>query len=168
MTYLRWKGPIVGTIALGLLVAAGMFAAASTLSGPSPVMQAAGPPSRPTHNNNPVPLFKATGGPFIAATEAEAIAAGRAESAIARSETQLLTYGDVIAWTGNRTYTIDPGREVYVVVLSATLQTRGSDTAPPATCLSYTTVIDASTGQVFIVRCGNGTWPSSLPRGFAP
>jgi hypothetical protein len=157
----RWM--YVVAIAAILVGGASMFAAADDLPpggiripripAPSPLVL----PSEP-------PTFLATGGPYVGGQEAMAAAAQIAKSPISRQDVRFMHYRDVIEFTGNRTLTIDPAREVYFVVTSATFIGRHGEPI----CPSYTAVIDATTGVGFSVSCGDATWPTRLPPAFNP
>lgn len=145
---------------LAVGAAAGTVALADP-PGPIPIVPR--PPIIPQVNAAPqVPLLQATGGPYIGDAAALAAATKIARGPIGRQELRFLRYRDWVAFTGDRTTTIDLDREVYVVVTSGTFVGRSGS----PTCASYIAVIDASTGDGLSVMCGQGTWPTRLPDAF--
>jgi hypothetical protein len=151
----------IATAALAL-VGLGAFALAND-EPPGGIKMPGGPRPTPLVNVIPEPpMFPATGGPFIGEQAALNAATEIAHSPVARQDVRFMRYRDVVAFTGNRTHTIDLDREVYFVVTSGTFVGRHGQ----PTCLSYTAVIDATTGVGLSVSCGDGAWPSRLPLAF--
>jgi hypothetical protein len=146
------------TILAGAAVAASNLAPVASniqtqpIAAPTPIARAQPDP----------PEYVRTGGPYIGERAALERAAKSAQGVVSKQDIRLMTYGDVVAFTGNRTYTIGLDREVYFVVTSATFVGRGGS----PTCLSYMAVIDATTGDGFSVICGVGAWPAALPAAF--
>jgi hypothetical protein len=105
------------------------------------------------------------GGSYVGEQAAVEIAKTRASGPATRELVALLTYKDIVDWTHSQTSTVDLGRQVYLVVLAAPFETRAGPDRPATTCAWYATVVDAPTGQVLAVRCGPGSWPTSLPAG---
>jgi len=111
------------------------------------------------------PLFRATGGPYIGEQTALQTAAQVAESPVIKQDVRFIRYRDVVAYTGNRTLTIDLDREVYFVVTTGTFVGRHGDRGD-VVCPAYITVLDATTGVGLSVMCVNTSWPSKLPGAF--
>ncbi len=151
---------------LGLALAAVVATAAAAATNATPPGATPIPPTfapAPSVRPSPEPpILRPTGGPYVGEGAALRIAAEVARGPVAKQDVRFMRYRDVVAFTGNRTFTIDLDREVYFVVTSATFV--GRDGSP--ICASYMAVIDATTGDGLSVICGDGAWPSRLPTAF--
>ena len=144
-----------------LTAALGLFIAVSATAQPAPPAPTPVPPD--STERAPV-LYHRTGGPYIAEQEALATADRLAESAITRRAVGLVNYAQAMAWIGSGVGTIDPQREVYLVVNQAKyIGRRGLE---DLTCHWYFAVVDATDGKVRSVGCTDRTanWPR-LPSG---
>src|SRR2546428_13873245 len=112
-------------IALVVLTAgAGIPVAALSVPQSGVAAVGSGPlPPGPPPNPRP-PLFMPIGGPYIGEQTAVEIAKTRASGPSTRELVALLTYKNIVDWTHSQTSSIDPGRQVYLVVLAAPFQTR--------------------------------------------
>lgn len=156
--------PVLIAAAAAVLLLGGA-AAATTITVPTGFIQIT-PVTAPTPSLRPVPeppVFPRTGGPYIGERAALDVAAQSARGPLLKQDVRLMTYRDVVAFTANRTMTIDLDREVYFVVTSAAFVGRHGE----PTCASYMTVVDATSGVGFSVICGDAVWPSRLPIAFS-
>lgn len=170
----------VALTAVVLLAVLALFSMAAVT--PLGTMQAAGDPLPPlvttppeqTFITDPVPEFKATGGPFITPDHALQVALRRLRPStdvkapsisIPRQAISLLSYGAIVTWSGgSRTYRIDLAREVYLVVLS-TQYTPQHVKGAPTVCHWVAIVVDATDGTARELHCGELIWPATLPVG---
>ena len=159
----------------GVAAVLGLTLAVLSLLPDSAKPAAAQPPPPPTFIMDPEPVYKPTGGPYIHTGEALRIALQRARPTVAGKDPGpppvdraigLLTYGDVVSWSGgSRTYTIALGREVYLVVMATMYTPQRVTGGPPKVCNWVAVVVDASDGTPRALHCGPEPWPLRLPVG---
>jgi hypothetical protein len=156
---------VLSAAALALVGTAVAAAAGSLPEGARKMAPAPAPTPPPLPVAPQPPLFRPTGGPYIGEQTALQTAAQIAESPVGKQDVRFMRYRDVVAYTGNRTLTIDLDREVYFVVTTGTFVGRHGDRGD-VVCPAYITVLDATTGVGLSVICVSTSWPLKLPVAF--
>ncbi len=133
-----------------------------------PQTQASPAPSPRHADPNTAPraeiVYPAVGGPFISEQSALSTATRLASGPVTRTAIGRVSYSVAAAWMHSATYTIDPARQVYLVVVQAPFSPQRA--MANVSCAVFFAVVDATDGTIRADGCRDltGEWPT-LPAG---